>query len=138
MAKDRCLKVFKSLKKASRKFKVKNFSKKHGLRKFYSLAARSGSKKNKGVYKALKSASKSVRPYKRYSKQGLRTFFSNASRKYKGKKCKKVFSALKKSSNKTKRGLVTRKALLKFYNRAEKIYKKSLKHKSRRHKSKKY
>ncbi len=82
MRNSRCKKVFRNLKRAARKCNVKRFSKKHGLAKFYALAARSGHN-NKAVFCTLKSASRKIAPYHSVTKRGLRKFFGSAQRKLK-------------------------------------------------------
>ena len=118
-----CKNVFTSLKKASRKFDTKKLNKKHGLVKFYK-SAKSMSKSNKDVFNALESASKKVKPYTHVEKNGLVHFFHKAQKNYKGKTCKKGFTALNKTakaySKKPKK--VNQKMLTDFYAKAEKKY----------------
>tara|TARA_Y100000389_G_scaffold65137_1_gene61208 strand:+ start:9196 stop:9567 length:372 start_codon:yes stop_codon:yes gene_type:complete len=121
MNKTHCKKVFTNLKRASRKFNVKNFGKKNGLVNFYSLAEKQNNN-NKNIFKALKKASKKVKPYKSVTKKGLRKFFINAKKNLKNKTCKNVLTSMVNATNKSKSGKVTNKKLLSFYKRAENIY----------------
>lgn len=117
-----CKSIIPSFKKASKKFKVKNFSKKKGLFHFNCLAQNIDTKNNKNFYNSLKKYSLKVKPYTHFTGKHLNKYFSAASKNYKKGKCKKVFLALKKASLKSKKGKVTRKNLLKFYNSAEELY----------------
>jgi len=118
-----CKNVFTSLKNASKKFNTKKLNKKHGLVKFYK-SAKTMCKSNKDVFNALENAAKNVKPYTHVEKHGLVSFFHNAQKKYKGKTCKKVFTALNKTAKTYSKNpkKVNKKMLADFYAKAEKKY----------------